>query len=162
MIRRNLILVASVVVLGVAPASAGGDDSYKVRQAHSPFYVGAVVGYGWGRHSGEGASIRTRGVMGGGAIGYRVLSGNTALAIEGDIMGADIQRQKVERNEALVDERSADISILASLRLKASWGQAAWRPYLTGGAAWQQVETAESSRLISGNSAFRLDRKRVR
>ncbi len=143
MIGRKVILAVSVLVLGAAPALAGGGASYHERQAHSPFYVGAVVGYGWGRLSVGGGSVKSRGVMGGGVIGYRVYSGDGALSIEGDILGANIEREKIEtdyeRNgnyDKFENRISSDI--LASLRVKGSLIYGAWQPYLTGGIAWQR------------------------
>lgn len=163
MIARKLIVAAGALLMVAAPALAGGDDSYRTRQASSPFYVGGVFIYGWGKVSYDGAgSFDTRGPMGGVVVGYRVFSGATALAIEGDILGGDISRE--EQLTVTSDGRSASLegsvgtSILASLKAKASWGTGALRPYFTGGIAWQRVE-AEVKYKETGATALRAKRE---
>ena len=140
MIRRVLILMTGAIALGTAPALAGGDGSYKANDKSS-FYAGAVIGYGWGRLSAEGVKARTSGVMGGGVIGYRVFTGSGSLAVEGDILASGIKRDEIE-TEADGDrfESRYGTDILASLRLKSAWGQGNFRPYVTGGIAWQRFE----------------------
>lgn len=158
MIWRKLIVAMSMIVVGSVPALAGGDGSYQSRDNKSSFYAGAVVGYGWGRLSGGGEKHKTNGVMGGGVVGYRVFSGNGSVAVEGDILGSDINREEVE-TETLSDgasyksELRYGTDILASLRVKGSWGQGDFRPYLTGGVAWQRFEAKFNGQLVNnGNS----------
>lgn len=117
--------------------------------------------YGWGRLSlGNVGSFDTSGPMGGGVVGYRAYSGATALAIEGDIVGGDISRE--ERVSGTYNGSLASLrvkfgtSILASLRAKASWGDGALRPYLTGGVAWQRVEAEWEYKEVSGKRVLAL------
>jgi len=161
MIRRKLIAAMSMIVVGSAPALAGGDGSYQSRDKKSSFYAGGVVGYGWGRLSGGGDKHKTDGVMGGGVVGYRVFSGNGSVAIEGDILGSNIKRDEVDQEtysngDSYRFNARFGTDILASLRVKGSWGQGDFRPYLTGGLAWQRFELKYNDEdTING----RVDRK---
>lgn len=142
---RKLLLAGFIVSLAGVPATAGGDASYGTGKAGKYFYAGGVVGYGWGRHSSEGDEAKTRGLIGGAVIGYRILSGQGALAIEGDVLGSGIKQNLAasykfdDGSFARADARFGT-DVLASLRLKASWGKTSWQPYLTGGLAWQRLE----------------------
>ncbi len=143
MMRRVLSVAMGMIVVGAVPALAGG-DSYKARDKSS-FYAGGIVSYGWGRLSADGDKAKTRGVMGGGVVGYRVVTGSGSLAVEADLLGGGIKRDEVE-TEILSngtterDESRYGTDLLASLRVKGAWGQGDFRPYLTGGVAWQRFE----------------------
>ncbi len=147
MIKWKTAIAFSLVMFGVAPASAGGGSSYQVDQNSGPFYVGAVVGYAWGRNTGGGDKFSTRGAMGGGLVGYRVSTGDTVLAIEADILGGQITAKESETySNGDYSKDKADHPVLASLRMKGSWGKGDFRPYLTGGIAWQRLEVKNDER----------------
>ncbi len=156
-IAFKLIAALSVAVLGGIPAMAGGDVSYDTKQNAAPFYFGGVVAYGSASYSVDGiaGSLDADGVMGGVVVGYRFMSGQANFAIEGDILGGNIEHETTASGR--IDDRNISgtfnfgTTVLASLRTKASWGQGALQPYLTGGVAWQRLEldvsaTATSSR----------------
>lgn len=141
MIKWKTAVAVSLVVLGATPALAGGGSSYHVDEKNSPFYAGAVVGYAWGRNSSDGIDKNTRGVMGGGVVGYKIPTGDTVLAIEADLLGGQInvsENYPYPHGDYFNDKVSQPI--LASLRVKGSWGNGGFRPYLTGGIAWQRLE----------------------
>ncbi|MGI9479732.1 MAG: outer membrane protein [Hyphomicrobiaceae bacterium] len=142
---RKMVFAASLLLIGGAPALAGGGASYGTGKDSKRFYAGAVIAYGWGRLEAAGDSARTRGVMGGGVVGYRLLTGQGALAIEGDVLASGVKQNLTTTysfDDGAFERADARFGtdILGSLRLKASWGESAWRPYLTGGVAWQRLE----------------------
>ena len=146
--RKQLFMLA--LLLGATPAMAGGD--YSVSNQDTPFYTGAVAGYGWGKVSGEGrnagerGSEKIKGGYGGIVMGYRATTGTTRIGIEADLLGTGIEFKETSIDED-GDSHTAEFNsnILASLRLKASFGADAIRPYLTGGLALQRLEISVDS-----------------
>jgi outer membrane immunogenic protein len=52
------------------------------------FYVGANIGYGWGRDTAGGSSTNLNGVIGGGQIGYNWQMNQLVLGVETDFQGS--------------------------------------------------------------------------
>jgi len=107
---KKIAIAAAALVLGTASASAA---DMAARYTKAPvavaavydwtgFYLGADIGYGWGRSNGTltnvaGAfpvpySLDPSGVIGGGFIGYNWQISNVVLGIEADWQAADLNQ----------------------------------------------------------------------
>ena len=151
------------------------------------FYVGAHAGWGWGDASATASSsapvgalpgissvfvpanydVGTDGAVFGGQIGYNWQAGNWVIGVEGDFSGTGMsgfQSQAVTLNPLLefgltggTSFMSQDINWLASARARLGY---AWGPsllYVTGGAAWADIDyraDANPAGFLSGCCAF--------
>lgn len=96
MFRKFLLAtVASIALANVASAAdmparmATKAVPYVALYNWTGFYVGANIGYGWGRVSDDaGATSNMNGVIGGGQIGYNWQMNNLVLGLETDFQGS--------------------------------------------------------------------------
>jgi outer membrane immunogenic protein len=98
------------------------------------FYIGANVGYGWGKTSAADAigplgAVDPSGFAGGGQIGYNwQVSPNWVLGVEADVQGADISD-----SNALYDTRT---NLYGTVRGRLGYAVNNVLLYGTGGYAW--------------------------
>jgi outer membrane immunogenic protein len=122
------IVLASIAMIGIATANAGAADLPVKAPPMVPtvtgwtgFYVGANIGYGWGRTGADlidnstglaipnailGGTIpstyglKERGVIGGGQFGYNWRKDNWVWGLEADLQGAGIRDAVAFSNSA--------------------------------------------------------------
>jgi outer membrane immunogenic protein len=95
MLRK--FLLATVATVAFANIASAADMPARMPAKAVPylavynwtgFYVGANVGYGWGRDTAGGSSTNLNGVIGGGQIGYNWQMNNLVLGLETDFQGS--------------------------------------------------------------------------
>jgi outer membrane immunogenic protein len=106
---KKFAFAAAALILGTVSASAADMAARPYTKAPAAiasvyswtgFYIGADVGYGWGRSTGTGTnaagffptpySIDPSGVIGGGFVGYNWQFNNVVLGIEADWQASDL------------------------------------------------------------------------
>jgi len=117
------------------------------------FYIGADVGYGWGRSTGIGAnaagllpapySLDPSGVIGGGFIGGNYQINNVVLGIEADWQAADLNQSGTFANTiGTMYTYRTKVSDYGSVRGRLGLAFDRWMVFGTAGAAWGHWETS--------------------
>ena len=148
-------LLAVAFSLGFAQAASAADMPVKARPiAPAPVaykwtgcYLGAQVGYGWGKseHSfSNGAPTDNsdpRGWVGGGHAGcnYQFPSSNIVVGVEGDYEGADLHGSFVNATGA-TSVGSANMKSDGSIRGRLGWAWDRSLLYVTGGWAFARYD----------------------
>jgi outer membrane immunogenic protein len=166
---RGLILVGCVSCAAIQLAAAA-DVSYPVKSPPPPivapatwagFYVGGQVGYGsdavrW-RNLGTSTLFsplnsvtrdRGDGVIGGGQFGYNFQFNRLVLGIEGSVSAADFDRSFASPYFPATDTWSSKLTWLGTVTGRVGYGFDTWMPYVKGGFAAGNVDTA-----ITNNAA---------
>ena len=129
----------------VASAASAADLGYKKQSpaafTRAPvftwtgFYVGANLGYGFGKASGlSGAGFKdTAGVIGGGQIGYNYQIGQIVLGAE-----ADLSATGIKASNSAIGVAGSKISqpYIGTVRARAGYAMGRFLPYITGGFAY--------------------------
>jgi outer membrane immunogenic protein len=106
---KKIVLAAAALAIGTVSASAADLAARPYTKAPAPiaavyswtgFYIGADVGYGWGRSTGTLAnavglspvpySLDPSGVIGGGFVGFNYQISNIVLGVEADWQASDL------------------------------------------------------------------------
>ena len=139
MLRK--ILLASAALVAFAGAATAADLPARMPTKAVPYvqmynwtglYVGANIGYGWGRDSAGGATTTLNGLIGGGQIGYNWQMNNIVLGVETDFQGSG-QRATATGAGFTVSER---IRYFGTVRARLGYAMDRFLPYITGGLAW--------------------------
>ncbi|NIK46861.1 outer membrane protein [Variibacter gotjawalensis] len=144
------ILVGLSSLAAIAPASAADLPVYKapiavIAQSWNGFYVGANVGYGWGRVgqvidlSGPVnlGSFPIDGITGGAQIGYTMqIAPNWILGIEADIQGASIGAT----TDRFAFTTRSEVDVWGTVRGRLGYAVGNALIYGTGGFAWAGQE----------------------
>ncbi|HEY4140068.1 MAG TPA: outer membrane protein [Pseudolabrys sp.] len=142
MLRK--ILLASAALVSFAGAASAADMPARMPMKAVPylavynwtgFYVGANIGYGWGRDTAGGSSTSLNGVIGGGQIGYNWQMNNLVLGLETDFQGSG-QRADATGGGATLTERVRYFGTVRG-RLGYAWDRTL--VYVTGGYAYTNV-----------------------
>lgn len=121
----------------------------------SGFYVGAHVGYAWGDEHDNLSQVmgaladdyNVRGVIGGGHAGYNWQFGQTVFGLEADIDASGVRGSRAFDNfsNTRVYEMRGDLSMQnnwqSSIRARLGFTQNDWLFYVTGGAAFADVNS---------------------
>jgi outer membrane immunogenic protein len=112
------------------------------------FYTGINGGYGWGTSDWAipAASLKPKGGMVGGTLGYNYQVGSIVWGIEGDIDWADVKDSSAC---AVVLNCETKNTWLGTIRGRVGYAFDRWLPYFTGGGAFGQVKATET---VSGTS----------
>lgn len=162
-------ILAAATLLAMASGSAWAADlgpRYTKAPVYAPafswtgFYVGGHVGGGWsegdatatvsgfGPFDVPGLGQDGSGVVGGGQIGYNwQFAPNWVLGIEGDISGTGIRKSNstpvtlggAPLGVAFTHEAERNIDWMASVRGRFGYAADRWLVYVTGGAAWADI-----------------------
>jgi len=120
----------------------------------SGFYVGAHVGYGWGRvhdiNNPGALEQETDGVLGGLQAGYNWQSGNAVFGLEADISFSDVGEEwgGANPNDPYYGEDKHEF--FGTLRGRVGYAFDRFLPYIHGGLAWAK-----------NDHGFGCDRSRV-
>ena len=104
------------------------------------FYVGINGGYGWGSSDWSAvatASNKPTGFLAGGTLGYNYQTGSIVWGIEGDFDWSNIKDEVTCAPGVLC---GTQLNWLATLRGRVGYAFDRWLPYITGGAAYGNVE----------------------
>lgn len=164
---KRVALAASILAASAVGASAA---DMAPRYAKAPvaapvliydwsgIYIGADVGYGWGRSSGTGAnaagffpvpySLEPSGVIGGGFIGGNYQISNVVLGIEADWQAADLNESGNFVLGGPTYTYATKIKDYGSVRGRLGLAFDRWMVFGTGGFAWGSWETSYA--LIGG------------
>ena len=148
--------VAAFALLAVPFAAQAADVPIKAPHYKSPphsvvsyynwtgFYAGINGGYAWGSSnwSDPAASIKPKGALIGGTLGYNWQSGAIVYGLEGDFDWADVSAS-VACAGVLTCETSN--SWLATFRGRVGYAFDRWLPYITGGGAYGRVKATLSA-----------------
>jgi len=148
--------VAALALLAVSFAARAADVPIKPPYYKGPprsvvsyynwtgFYAGINAGYGWGTSdwSAVPASIKPKGALVGGTLGYNWQSGDIVYGIEGDFDWSDVSGS-VACAGVLTCETSN--SCLATFRGRVGYAFDRWLPYITGGGAYGRVKATLSA-----------------
>jgi outer membrane immunogenic protein len=94
---RKILLASAALVSFAGAASAADMPARMPTKAPVPYvalynwtglYIGANIGYGWGRDTAGGTSTNLNGVIGGGQIGYNWQMNNLVFGVETDFQGS--------------------------------------------------------------------------
>jgi outer membrane immunogenic protein len=128
------------------------------------WYIGGNIGYGWGQSTnsnivsdttGFGAvsnfppSLKPKGVIGGGQIGYDwQVSPHFVWGLVADFQGADIKDSQTSAGtfdippvETLTESLSQKLQFLGTGRVRAGWAAGQWLFYGSGGVAYGDVKS---------------------
>jgi outer membrane immunogenic protein len=142
MLRK--ILLASAALVSFAGAASAADMPARMATKAVPylavynwtgFYVGANIGYGWGRDTAGGSSTNLNGVIGGGQIGYNWQMNNLVVGLETDFQGSG-QRADATGVGFSVTER---IRYFGTVRARLGYAWDRTLVYVTGGYAYTNV-----------------------
>jgi outer membrane immunogenic protein len=142
---NKFTLLAGLGAALIATAAPAADLGYKkqapVAYSRAPafswtgFYVGANLGYGFGKVTGlSGSRFKdTGGVIGGGQIGYNYQIGQIVLGAE-----ADLSATGIKANNSVTGVAGSKISqpYIGTVRARAGYAMGQFLPYLTGGFAY--------------------------
>lgn len=155
------ILLAGAIALIAAPALAADLPRRSGAVAPAPvyaapiftwsgFYVGAQLGYGWGKdkanYNGTAASTSPDGMLGGVHVGYNWQSGAFVYGLEADLEYANLKDKKTIN--AVV--YSSKIGTSGSLRLRAGYAFDRTLLYVTGGLAGADITHSNVTTKNSG------------
>jgi outer membrane immunogenic protein len=141
MLRK--ILLASAALVAFAGAASAADMPARMATKAVPYiamynwtglYVGANIGYGWGREGGAGGT-NLNGVIGGGQIGYNWQMNNLVLGVETDFQGSG-QRATATGVGFSVSER---IRYFGTVRARVGYAWDRTLLYVTGGYAYTNI-----------------------
>ena len=107
------------------------------------FYAGVNGGYGWGESNWDSPalSLKPKGWMAGGTLGYNWQSGAIVYGLEGDFDWADVK----DSTACGAFTCQTKNSWLATARGRLGYAFDRWLPYLTGGAAFGNVKASSTN-----------------
>lgn len=152
--RKFLVLAAGLATVAASFGAANAADLPRRKGYSAPApvvapvrrgftwtgaYVGANVGYGWGKHTKDSAKLfgKPNGAVGGVTAGYNVQNGNIVMGVEGDLA----KTGEVETREHVGGYAKSHLKTLGTARARV--GVAADRAlfYVTGGYAGGALTT---------------------
>jgi outer membrane immunogenic protein len=114
------------------------------------FYLGVNGGYGWGTSDWDApiVSVKPKGWMAGGTLGFNYQMGSFVWGLEGDFDWADVADSTA--CGAFVCETKN--TWLATARGRLGYAFDRWLPYFTGGAAFGRVAASSTNPAATGAS----------
>ena len=159
---KKVALAAAALVIGTVSASAADLAARPYTKAPvaalavynwTGFYIGADVGYGWGRSTGTLAnaagafpvnySLDPSGVIGGGFVGYNWQISNVVLGIEADWQASDLNESGNFLLGAVPTYTiGTKVKDYGSVRGRLGVAFDRWMVFGTAGAAWGEWDTS--------------------
>lgn len=153
---RKWFVAAAMIATGVTGAAAADLSAAPLYKAPPPapvavfdwtgFYIGANVGYGFGRATvsvdGVSGSEDLNGVLGGGQIGYNWQTGNWVFGLEVDGQGTDQKASFAGTVAGVTVTENDSIPWFVTARGRIGYAIAPmWMIYATGGGAWMDFKS---------------------
>ena len=117
------------------------------------FYLGVNGGYAWGTSNWDlpSMSLKPKGWLAGGTVGYNYQTGSWVWGLEGDYDWADVKAS------AACGAFSCETknTWLATARARVGYAFDRWLPYITGGGAFGQVKASSTNPAAPGASDTR-------
>jgi outer membrane immunogenic protein len=114
------------------------------------FYLGVNGGYGWGKSNWDSpiVSVKPKGWMAGGTVGFNYQVGAFVWGLEGDFDWADVS------GGTACGAFSCDTknTWLATARGRLGYALDRWLPYITGGGAFGRVRASSTNPAVTGAS----------
>jgi outer membrane immunogenic protein len=159
---KKIVLAAAALAIGTVSASAADMAARYTKAPVAPavvvynwtgFYIGADVGYGWGRSTGTGTnaagffptpySVDPSGVIGGGFVGYNWQVNNVVLGIEADWQAADLNDSgNFANNVGTLYTIGTSVKDYGSVRGRLGFAFDRWMVFGTAGWAWGSWDTS--------------------
>jgi outer membrane immunogenic protein len=147
---RNIALMAGAVSVAVIGLGAATSAYAQGTQRWEGPYIGAQIGGAWGRTAAESGPLtglnqtydyRSSGVVGGGYLGYNIVTGGLVWGVEGDIEASGLRKDGIGSLGFL---HQTKMDWLGSLRgrLGVTSGPALF--YATGGLAFGDVKISKA------------------
>jgi outer membrane immunogenic protein len=152
--------VAALGLLATAFAAQAADIPHPIYKAGpravvayynwTGFYAGINGGYGWGTSDWDSPaiSLKPKGWMFGGTLGYNYQIGSFVWGLEGDFDWADVSASAA--CGAFVCETKN--TWLATARGRVGYAFDRWLPYITGGGAFGHVKASLTDPAVPGDS----------
>jgi outer membrane immunogenic protein len=156
MLRRFLLAtVASIAVANVASAAdmpATKAVPFVQMYNWTGLYVGANIGYGWGRTSNTaGVSVGDlNGVIGGGQIGYNWQMNNLVLGVETDFQGSGQRQSWSGAGVGFTATGTDRLRYFGTVRGRVGYAWDRTLLYVTGGYAYTNVGADASVTTVPG------------
>src|SRR5882757_1650089 len=114
------------------------------------FYVGANGGYGWGTSNWDvpAVSVKPKGWMAGGTVGFNYQIGSFVWGFEGDFDWADMS----DDTACGAFTCRTKLHWLSTARGRLGYAFDRWLPYLTGGGAFGRVQAKSTNLAAPGDS----------
>ena len=114
------------------------------------FYVGVNGGYGWGTSDWDSpvVSVKPKGWLAGGTLGFNYQMGSFVWGLEGDYDWADLK----DSTACGAFTCETKTSWLATARGRVGYAFDRWLPYFTGGAAFGKVKASNTNPAATGAS----------
>jgi outer membrane immunogenic protein len=156
--RFTLMACAGLMAAAMATPSLAADlprkapISYVAPFSWSGFYVGINGGYGWGTSNwssaGTADSVKPKGGLVGGTLGYNLQTGNWVWGIEGDMDWVGIDGTNIGTGAcAGAIGCETKNTWLGTVRGRIGYAFDRWLPYFTGGAAFGDVRMTPNNGL---------------
>jgi outer membrane immunogenic protein len=156
---------AQTVRAADVPYPVKGPARFEATESWAGFYLGGQVGYGtdavgW-RNLGTSAlfsppNSRTRddggGIIGGGQLGYNFQINRIVLGIEGTLSAADFDRSFASPYFPGTDVWSSKLTWLTTATGRVGYSLDGWLPYVKGGFAAGNLETAAANNAVGAFS----------
>ncbi len=147
-LHKVSLVVGLVIGFGANALAADMPSARKVASVPVPaaynwsgLYAGVNGGYGWGKLTDDGGSVRANGFVGGGQVGANWQNGALVLGVEADFQGTS-QKHTETAGPLTV---SGKLPWFGTLRGRVGWTPAErWLVYVTGGGSYGKV-TVEGS-----------------
>jgi outer membrane immunogenic protein len=116
------------------------------------FYAGLNFGYGFGTSNWDfpAVSVKPKGMMVGGTLGYNWQAGAIVYGIEGDLDWADVKGSATCLAGTLTCETKNDW--LGTARVRLGYAFDRWLPYVTGGGAFGNVKATATPAALGGSA----------
>ena len=149
---RYALALAALFVAPLAAQAADLPTSYKAPQYVAPaysswtgFYVGINGGYGFGKSDWDfpaGTSIKPKGAVVGGTLGYNFQTGTWVWGIEGDIDYAGL-KGSTACGAGTCETKDSWLGTVRGRLGYAGWNN--WLPYITGGLAMGDIKASSTT-----------------
>ncbi|HVV62136.1 MAG TPA: outer membrane protein [Pseudolabrys sp.] len=161
--RFILAACAGLLALAMAGPSLAADlprpvykaPAYVAPFSWSGFYVGINGGYGWGTSNWSGpgttGSVKPKGGLAGGTIGYNMQTGVWVWGVEGDFDWSWMKGNTTTGSGACAGGFGCQTKIpwFATARGRIGYAFDRWLPYITGGAAFADVKATPNPGVAS-------------
>jgi outer membrane immunogenic protein len=158
--RRLLLgLIATVSTIAVTQFASAADMPVKAHVSAAPpiynwtgLYVGVEGGGAWGSSThefpggtGTHGPFNVNGGLLGGTIGYNWQMGQLLAGVEGDISWASVNGSTIGLTTLCTGGPcTTKLTWISTVRGRIGYVAGAWMPYITGGAAFGNVNTCEN------------------
>ena len=179
--RLQRALGIAFAVIGFTSLASAADipvkaPAYVAAPSWTGWYIGLNAGYGWGRDErtdllppiggfwvpvgvGFSDTLRPKGGVYGGHIGYNYQTGQWVLGLEANFDAANMKEDKISIYFPATDAWHAKVSAIFTATGRIGYAMNAWLPYLRGGFATAKLksrmdDTTAAANFVENNSWY--------